>query len=119
MTGFVGGLAIAIIGALAALGLLASIAVFHKAINVYRGAGLLAVLGLMGSVAVFSYRIIAEPALASQWYLGLFVGLGLGSLALLTKAKTYVPPAMLPPPPPPTLGSAPDQPPPTAGDPFT
>ena len=47
MTGFVGGLAIAIVGAIAALGLLAFIGIFHKAINIYRGAGLLTVLALM------------------------------------------------------------------------
>jgi hypothetical protein len=119
VTGFVGGLAVALVGALVALGLLASIGVFHKAINIYRGAGLLTVLALMGSVALFSYRIIAQPTLASQWYLGVFVGLGFGSLALLTRAKNYVPPAMLPPPPPPTLGSTPDEPPKAPGDPFT
>lgn len=118
VTGFVGGLAVAVVGALVALGVLAFIGIFHKAINIYRGAGLLTVLALMGSVAMFSYRIIAEPSLASQWYLGLFVGLGFGSLALLTMAKNYVPPAMLPPPPPPTLGSAPSEPPPATGDPF-
>jgi len=119
VTGFVGGLAVSLVGAGIALGVLAFIGIFHKAINIYRGAGLLTVLTLMASVALFSYRIIAQPSLASQWYLGVFVGLGFGSLALLTRAKNYVPPAMLPPPPPPTLGSVPYEPPQTPGDPFT
>lgn len=119
MTGFVGGLAVALVGAGFALGVLAFIGIFHKAINIYRGAGLLTVLTLMGGVAMFSYRIIAEPSLASEWYLGVFVGLGSASLALLTRAKSYVPPAMLPPPPPPTLESTPLEPPPAPDDPFS
>ncbi len=118
MSGFVGGLIVSMVAGLVALGVLAMIGVFHKAINIYRGAGLLTVLALMGTVALFSYRIIAEPSLAGEWYLGVFVGLGFGSLALLTRAKNYVPPAMLPPPPPPTLGSAPYEPPQAPDDPF-
>ena len=119
MTGFVGGLTVALVGAGFALGFLAFIGIFHKAINIYRGAGLLTVLALMGSVALFSYRSIAEPSPASEWYLGIFVGLGFGSLALLTRAKSYVPPAMLPPPPPPTLGSTAHDPPLGPDDPFS
>ena len=119
MSGFVGGLAVALVGVGFAWGVLAFVGIVHKAINIYRGAGLLTVLTLMGSVALFSYRIIGEPSLASEWYLGVFVGLGSGSLALLTRAKRYVPPAMLPPPPPPTLGSAPHEPPLAPDDPFS
>ncbi len=119
VTGFLGGFAAALVGGAIALGLVALVGVFHKAINVYRGAGLLTVLLLMASVATFSYRLIAHPDLASPFYIGLFIGLGVTSITLLAKARVYVPLAMLPPPPPPTLGSGEPDVPVVDPDPFT
>lgn len=118
MTGFLGGFAAALLGGAIALGLLALVGIFHKAINLYRGAGLLTVLVLMASVATFSYRLIADPDLASPFYIGLFIGLGATSITLLAKARVYVPPAMLPLPPPPTLGSSETEAPVVDPDPF-
>lgn len=118
MTGFLGGFAVATASGLIALGVVALVGLFHKAINVYRGAGLLTVLMLMATVATFSYRLIADPDLASPLYIGLFVGLGIASITLLARARVYVPPAMLPPPPPPTLGSREPEAPVVDPDPF-
>ncbi|MBK5268029.1 MAG: hypothetical protein JJE47_11410 [Acidimicrobiia bacterium] len=118
MSGFMGGFIVAIAGAAVALGVVALVGVFHKAINVYRGAGLLTVLALMAAVVWFAYGLVADPNISSDPYLGSFLGLGGASFALLTKARHFVPTAMLPPPPPPTLGTVERDAPPTSGDPF-
>lgn len=106
MSGFAGGFIVAIAGAAVALGVVALIGVFHKAINVYRGAGLLTVLALMAAVVWFASRLVADPETSKETYLGIFLGLGGASFTLLTKARHFVPSAMLPPPKPPTIGSA-------------
>lgn len=118
MNGFTGGLIAAIVGAAAALAIVALVGIFHKAINVYRGAGLLTVLALMAAVVWFTYRLVAEPNLSNDTYLGIFVGLGGASFALLSKARHFVPSAMLPPPPPPTLGTVQPDVRPASADPF-
>lgn len=119
MTGFLGGFTAALAAGAIALGIVALVGIFHKAINVYRGAGLLTVLLLMAAVATFSYRLIADPDLASPFYIGLFIGLGVIAFTLLAKARVYVPLAMLPPPPPPMLGSSETEAPAVDPDPFT
>ncbi len=118
MSGFAGGFIVAIAGAVVALGIVAFVGVFHKAINVYRGAGFLTVLALMAAAVWFAYGLVADPNLSSDPYLGSFLGLGGASFALLTRARHFVPPAMLPPPPPPTLGSVKSNVTPMSGDPF-
>lgn len=118
MSGFAQSFIAAIAGAAVALGVVAFVGIFHKAINVYRGAGLVTVLALMGAVVWFAYGLVAEPNISSESFLGSFLGLGGASFALLTKARRFVPPAMLPPPPPPTLGTVERDVLPPLGDPF-
>lgn len=118
MIEFAGGFAAAVGGSLTTLGLVALVGLFHKALNIYRGAGLLSVLALMAAAAYFSYQLLADPTAASEPFLGLFLGLGLSAALLLARARHYTPSAMLPPPPPPTLGSMDTSPAPGRQDPF-
>ncbi len=103
ISGLSTGLVIAGVGVAGTLALVALIAVFHKALNIYRGTGLLAVIALLGGLVYVMYQLLGEHELPIDMYAGTGAGLTLGAWLLLRKGRTYVPPAMLPPAAPPTM----------------